>query len=160
VKRRRPHLILLGCVVATTFAVFVWPREREPEYNGIPLSTWLEQYQGRGDEFPRAIRHMGTNALPFLIRAVKYEEPRWRTWVGRATSHWPRSLLNNQLGHWLLGRSPEFRASGSVFAFAILGANARSALDELERTAKFSKNQNASARAKACLLFIRGRIEV
>jgi hypothetical protein len=47
------------------FGVLLRPREREPEYNGVPLSKWLEQYKLRDAEFARAIRHMGSNALPF-----------------------------------------------------------------------------------------------
>jgi hypothetical protein len=23
----------------------IWPREREPEYNGVPLSAWLKGYE-------------------------------------------------------------------------------------------------------------------
>src|SRR5580765_2189932 len=120
-KRRRLVLILLGSVAAITLAVFIWPHEREPEYKGVPLSAWLDR--GRRDpDFAPAFKHMGTNALPFLIRAVKYEEPRWRTWFHRATSNWPRSLRNNSLWHRLWGLTPEIRASSSFFAFGILGA--------------------------------------
>jgi hypothetical protein len=153
-KRRRLLLILLGSVASITLAILLWLREREPEFNGIPLSTWLERGSSPNyDEFARAIRHMGTNALPFLIRAAKYEEPRWRTWIGRTTSKWPAGALNSRVGQWLLGvdRSP-------VIAFGILGADADPALDELRRIQRDSKDPKTSERAQECIEFITERI--
>jgi hypothetical protein len=159
-KRRRLVLILLGCVAAITLAVLIWPRQREPEYKGIPLSTWLEQYKWEDAEFAAAIKHMGTNALPFLIRAAKYEEPSWRTWLGRTTSKWPTGALNSRFGQWLMGHKSKSRASSSVIAFGILGADADPALDELRRIQRDSKDPSTSDRARQCIEFITERIGI
>src|SRR4051812_12829515 len=73
VKRRVVRIVLTGVVVVAA-VVLLWPRgEREPEYQGKKLSEWI------GDEGnPRqadAVRHIGTNALPFLIGWIRYETP-------------------------------------------------------------------------------------
>jgi len=131
-KRRRILLILLGCVASITLAVLVWPREREPEYNGIALSTWLERAgRLRTEGFPEAIKHIGTNALPHLVRAVGYQPPRWRYWLARQ----PPTFSNSRLANWLLDDKRIFRAEGAVAAFGILNRDALPALGELQRIA-------------------------
>src|SRR5262245_28043596 len=140
-KRRRILLLLVGSVVAITLAFLIWPREREPEYNGVPLSTWLERgNSSNSKEWARAIKHMGTNALPFLIRAAKYEHPCWRNWLFRTTSKWPAGALTSRVGQWLLGDKPISRRGSSVIAFGILGADADPALDELRRIERDTKD--------------------
>jgi hypothetical protein len=159
VKRRRLLLILLGCAASITLAVFLWPREHEPEYKGVSLSAWLER--GRRDpDFAPALKHMGTNALPFLIRAITYEEPRWRTRLRDATSNWPRWLAHNRFSNWLLGYTQLTYEAGTPIAFGILGPDADPALDELERIHKTSKNPATSTRALACIAFITNRIAI
>jgi hypothetical protein len=139
-------------------AFLVWPREREPEYKGIPLSKWLENYKWDDAEFARAIKHMGTNALPFLIRAAKYEEPRWRTWVAHTTLKWWPSADDSRFGRGLLGNKPLSRRGTSVIAFGILGADADPALNELRRIQRDSKDPSTSDCAGQCIQFITERI--
>lgn len=158
-RRRRLLFILLGCVAAITLAIFLWPREREPEYKGVPLSAWLERGL-RDPDFAPALKHMGTNALPFLIRTLKYEEPRCRTWLRNTTSNWPRWLVHNQFGNWLLGYTQSVYEAGTPIAFGILGPDADPALDELGRIARDSKNPAKSTRAGVCILFITNRIAI
>jgi hypothetical protein len=85
-KRRRLLRILLASVASIMLAYLVWPREREPEYNGAALSTWLARCgstnQSESLAAVAAIRHIGTNALPFLIRWIQYE-PGWKDSLGR-----------------------------------------------------------------------------
>jgi hypothetical protein len=88
VKRRRVILILLACLMAGVVAFIVWPGEREPEYQGKKLSEWLTLYsQTFSDESGRkeahasaaqAVRHIGTNAIPYLLKWIRYETPDWR----------------------------------------------------------------------------------
>jgi hypothetical protein len=52
----------------------------EPEYQGKPLKVWLEDFDnGQGSakyrEAQTAIRAMGTNSLPFLIRYLLKKDP-------------------------------------------------------------------------------------
>lgn len=159
-KRKRLAIIIFSFLAAVIVGTLLWPREREPEYNGFPLSTYLDRAHGSADrDLTQAIRHMGTNALPFLVRAAKYEQPRWRSWLYRTASNWPR-VYNSRFGSWLLRDAPARRAGSSVIAFGILGADADPALDELRRIQRDSKDPVTSERARECIQFITERITI
>ena len=129
-KRRRILLPLLGSVAAITLAVFIWPRERQPEYNGVPLQAWLESSAPRED-FVRAIKHIGTNGLPILVRSVDYKLPWWRFWLSyKVAPKLPKGPVRS-----LLSDKPLQRANAAVLAFEILGRDAQPALEDLRRIA-------------------------
>src|SRR6266550_2105761 len=77
------------CLVAGVAGVAFWRGEREPEYQGRKLSEWLAMYgddEGRGPEWVErngraveAIRRIGTNGLPWLMRWAFYEPSEWKT---------------------------------------------------------------------------------
>jgi HEAT repeat protein len=81
-KRRFFSLAGLIAVVLIGTAWLVFRSPSEPAYGGKPLSFWLEQYCANPARFPdfqpnaenqeaeRAIRQIGTNALPQLLRMV------------------------------------------------------------------------------------------
>lgn len=77
-------VISAACVLVAIGVVAFWPGEREPEYNGKKLSEWLEvcrQYPMPGPErvpAEEAVRNIGTNALPWLIRWMNYDMPGWK----------------------------------------------------------------------------------
>jgi hypothetical protein len=101
-KRRRSILVAaVACVFFVFIGAALWTREREPEYQGKKLSEWLDTYEldksdgmasGAGD---KAIRSIGTNAIPFLVRcmethplSLKIRLARWlesRGWAGERT---------------------------------------------------------------------------
>src|SRR5271169_6188064 len=63
----------------------------EPSYRGRPLGAWLQELpeptpnQPKGTEAVEAIRAMGTNALPFMLRAMAAgytNETAWRAVYG------------------------------------------------------------------------------
>jgi hypothetical protein len=173
---RRPgrrSIILVSCIIVAAVAAFIfWPGEREPEYQGKTLSDWLLlSEKNRLGIHPNgtvtvtvtvnatinaqdAIRHFGTNALPYLIKNVQEK----RTV--------PRSLLR-QLAYKL--RLPPrvlaglrrptleslLRESATVHAFETLGAVAVPAVPELARIMYRSQDQEISHRAMNCLAAIR-----
>src|ERR1039457_5599430 len=57
----------------------------DPEYNGKPLSQWLDTLSSRGnyniriinEESKDALLHIGTNALPLLLRGIAKPESGW-----------------------------------------------------------------------------------
>jgi hypothetical protein len=135
VKRRRVILILLACVVAGVVVFIVWPREREPEYQGRRLSWWIKGAWRQSEngavqeERVQAIREIGTNALPYLVK-----------WIGEAADpHFSKfegiiiGKLNSRCGDaWVRFRfGKEFRATDAVTALAILGPVARPTNPEL-----------------------------
>jgi hypothetical protein len=94
--RRRVVLVLLGLVlVAGVAAALVWPREREPVYKGRKLSEWVvrsypaasgyhfsqggrehlePEFLGESDIAKRAICHIGTNGLPWLVKWIGHKK--------------------------------------------------------------------------------------
>jgi hypothetical protein len=73
-KAKRWRIVLAILIVAMVGGV-VWQvlRQREPVYQGKPLSVWLEGYTSRSarlrgvQKAKEAVRHAGTNALPMLL---------------------------------------------------------------------------------------------
>jgi len=154
-KRRRLLLILLASVASITLAFFIWPREREPEYNGVPLSKWLERAgRGRTEGFAEAIKLIGTNALPGLVRAVDYRPSRWRYWLFFKYSRLVPKSSNTRFAKWLLDENRIFRAEGAVAAFGILGRDALPSLGDLQRiaTRRSSPSSPASPYALSVIL--------
>src|SRR5258706_10188766 len=84
VKRgRRILLIVAACGVLAVVAALFWPSgEREPEYQGKKLSWWIRgatQISVRAPpgnlERAEAVRKIGTNALPFLVKWIDFGSP-------------------------------------------------------------------------------------
>jgi HEAT repeat protein len=72
-KRTQTVLICVLVVIASAMAFRVL-NQREPRYEGKPLSTWLKEFdRWNGDtNMPvvQALRAMGDNAAPILARAI------------------------------------------------------------------------------------------
>src|SRR3989442_729851 len=73
-------LIAIVLVVGVLVAVLVPSSAREPVYQERPLRTWLEEFDQSYTTTnyaaaQEAIRNMGTNALPFLIRVLRSKDP-------------------------------------------------------------------------------------
>lgn len=137
-RRRRVAVVLAACVLVGLGVVPFWPGEREPEYNGKKLSEWLwiigtnstTDRQIINDttnlasityelshviEAVRAVRAIGTNALPFLIRWT-LDAPKWRRNLTQAyCSKCPKFLYSDAVGNWIYGEDP------NKFAVAIVG---------------------------------------
>lgn len=139
VKRRRG--ILLAVVGAGLLAVLIavlWPGEKEPEYQGKKLRDWLWTYMNHtktdpaAQEATNAIHHIGTNALPFLVRWTDYKPSPWRqkwaTIVMGIPLPFPRSYV---VAH-ILGQG-EFLITISTAGFRILREEAAPAVPALTR---------------------------
>src|SRR5947208_5523038 len=76
--------VLSGCASAALIAMLAFPTEREPAYGGKKLREWLNLYVQSPDRFTdgqeaaEAVRHIGTNALPWLLKWTNYEPPGWK----------------------------------------------------------------------------------
>src|SRR5437879_1390641 len=96
---RRRLLLLAGCALSgLVLFLLLTNREREPEYKGKMLSEWLLQYErqfridgysAKAREAEDAVRHIGTNAVPCLVKWTRYERPRWKEKVSWARSRLP-----------------------------------------------------------------------
>jgi hypothetical protein len=135
-KRRRILLLLALVVVAAGIALF-WPRgPKEPAYHGKRLSQWIEQANAQPVQAQneqsflkskeaacKAIRALGTNALPWLMSEFTRPESKWRAAFNRWTSAHPR------IGFRFRGRWE--RARTAALGLAVLGTNAASTLPTL-----------------------------
>src|SRR5436853_175531 len=131
-KRRVYLLILLGVVVAGALVAVFASRKREPEYGGRKLSEWVMAYSRsstlnpsrENHEAAEAIRQIGSNALPYLLKWMRYEAPVWKTKV--------LDFANVALPvKWHVIDQREMRLYASIRAFRALGAAASDAIPTL-----------------------------
>jgi hypothetical protein len=160
VKRRRLFIIIVAVLAAVILVFTLWPREREPEYNGITLTAWLSQYGSRNslgiDEAPDAIRHIGTNALPYLIRWIQYESG-WKDSMARKVAKWP-VVGQSRFVQQIIQNNTAYRARSATLGFQALGPKVYGfgspAIDELLRLANNPKKPETQARAMKILNLI------
>ena len=134
-KMSRKKLLIIAGSVCFVLAVILSLSSREPTYQGRRVSLWLEDYSQhwvgskRGEPAKVALQHLGTNAIPVMLRWIQYEPPRyWRD----NTKVWVRALKKLPF----LSRSIErkqLRAAGALYAFQDMGPRADCAVPELNR---------------------------
>src|SRR5713101_300132 len=133
--RRRPVLplsFLLLLVAGAAF--FLHHHGREPEYNGLKLSEWLKACAGIStlpdvpgySKAADAVQHLGTNALPWLIKWTLYDESGGDAKLRALASRLPRRLS----GLFRFADPYECRKMGTT-GFAILGDAASPAVPDL-----------------------------
>jgi hypothetical protein len=161
VKRRRLFIFTLGVLAAVILGFTLWPREREPDYHGVPLTTWLARFNGPdGQEAARAvefIRQNATTALPFLVHWLQHETPGWKKLVQGAVSKLPPTFQNSRCGQFLLEDRAEVRANAATMGLQILGPRVQPALPELQRLADNSKMPQTQRRALYCIINVTQR---
>jgi hypothetical protein len=102
-------IALLGVVVWTVF--YAPSRAPEPVYNGIPLGVWLDHVAFGPGNIPAfneglvAIREIGTNAIPDLLRMLRaHDSPLktkimiWATWHRVPGIHYTDPQIDNYRG--------------------------------------------------------------
>jgi hypothetical protein len=132
--RRRQITLIIVAAVSLAGIAFWLLRPREPEYQGRPLSAWLEDLTtGRdGVQLERArqaIQEIGTNAVPELLILIQKEDSKLRMlWNGILMgvgfeSGTQQALYSNQdlatLGFAVLSR----RAYGALPTLEVLQTN-------------------------------------
>ncbi len=120
-------LLLLGLIGWAGRACFAL---REPEYQGQKLTAWLRLVElSTGSPRPetetaiQAVRAIGTNAVPTLLRMLAAEDPSWRV----RTVNWFQEALNINL-RGTLASTDRARA---FLGFQILGRAGSPAIPEL-----------------------------
>jgi hypothetical protein len=159
VKRRWIIAILAVCAVAGILAAAFPPRERErePEYGGKKLSEWLmiaaQSNTSLEDpsEASDALRHLGTNAIPSLLRWIQYEKSRRKYELFERYEKWPKPLVNSYVERWLLDCKRRERVVEAHLAFDFLGPDAAPAVPELARLMQNVSPGSSSLRAAVAL---------
>lgn len=128
-QRRRFAFVTAIAAVLALAAWFVLP-SREPEYQGKKLSHWLRQLESAQDlESPdwqtsaRAVRQMGTNALPRLIAPLGMSDPQWKA----QAVDWLGQVLNKDFSNRLIARERQ----RSLLALQVLGPVASPLVPEI-----------------------------
>jgi len=141
-RTRRFYLLLVGVLVTDGVLVAVLSGPREPEYGGRKLSEWVDTwaYSTNRDKCDDAIRHIGTNALPYLLRWIQ-DKPAWKSKLNR--------LTRRVFGRYDLGGGDRrfLRAEHAVEAFRALGPEARPAIPQLMRLMNDSNRLWSAERA-------------
>ncbi len=154
-RKRWKGLAFLAIFALAVLALLFFRSAKEPSCHGILLSEWIAIYNQHDPGFrleaKEALSEIGTNALPYLIKWIGYEPPKWKTFLGRerdpgfdigAPKRWiPRSLTDHP------GRE---RAGEAMVAFEILGPSASPAIPHLLTLAK-SANEEQSKLATISL---------
>jgi hypothetical protein len=108
-------------------------REREPEYQGKGLRTWLREARGQSNWQARgsaeaAIRHIGTNAIPTLLEMLRQKDSPLTSklipWWGRHIAERPHLPSLIRFPPWYRN-SAVFLNSEAERGFEILGTNAQ-----------------------------------
>jgi hypothetical protein len=144
VRRKRIFIVFAVCVFVGIGAVALWPSEKEPEYNGKNLSHWLKAYLRPGalpvlieTDADDAVRQIGTNALPFLVKWIQVnpKSPAWRVNLYNFVCY---RTPNSRVKYPILEMidAPGLRSARAMRAFEILGPQARAAVPDLVRIAK------------------------
>jgi hypothetical protein len=143
--RRRWRALIATALLGVILLTF-WPREREPEYRGKKLSYWIGLYTSANNPwiYPSsdvqaartALDEIGTNAHPWLLKCVRYDDPAWRwkleqrikktPWLSKA--NWAKKFARDHLAIGRITR-PDFIA---LNGFELLGADASAAIPELK----------------------------
>jgi hypothetical protein len=143
----------VALVTAVTIGVIVLSDEetdsnRQPKYDGKPLSYWIEKYCDRKDkESTEALSAIGTNAFPFLIRWICTTEPKYRDSLRPIAKKLPRHFRPN----WANDENKTPRSTLAAFAFDAFGNQAASLVPELTRLAADAQNRDPAKLALVAL---------
>jgi len=148
---KRNIVLVLACLAALLLLTVLFPRDREPIYQGRPLSQWLhishvkypEDYS-MSFEAKEAVRNMGTNALPLLLRWVSYEPSTLKTKLSPLLRRVP--ILEREFVH-----KPYYRADMAEMALEVLGPKAAPAIQQLKTWAITSNDER---RMRHCIVVL------
>jgi HEAT repeat protein len=143
--RNKLLLLLLGCAVAAVAILLVLPREREPSYAGHSLSHWLvriERHNVETDDYEALenVRHIGTNALPCLLKWLRFDVPLWKRKLRLLDDKLPWQIRRNSAFVRLYGVKEQQRLQLALTGFRVLGPEARPAIPELVQMTKELKH--------------------
>jgi HEAT repeat protein len=130
-------------------------RKEEPSYEGKTLRQLMElsdPYYGSRDKAQRrlaaeGIRHIGTNAIPYFLSWIQYDEPAWVTQL--------RDWTKDRTGKFIVPVNMVFRANLATHAFRPLGQDADYALGDLVRLMNRGDSGEVPIRAVYALAYMR-----
>jgi hypothetical protein len=144
VMRRNRVLLIVGACLLGLVGVSLWAPSSEPEYKGKTLSklvtlgwrngVWVGTDQ-EGREVIEAAKHIGTNALPWLLKWIDDENP-WEIWSLHFIGKLPgpvRGVVYRRCGPTLERKLKDRKGVLAYFWIMRLGSRAAPAVPELTR---------------------------
>jgi hypothetical protein len=124
---KRLVAVLLGLGIPFVIGWQIWSNTREPSYQGKRLTIWLdegcENFDWAGPNTEEAIRAMGKDAIPTLLRLVSTRDSAYRRMMislSRDYDSFPVHLRNRERLQEMGG-----------FGFRVLGGEAKPAVPAL-----------------------------
>jgi hypothetical protein len=154
--RWRKALIGLA-VIAAVIAIFIALIPREPKYQGHTLSQWIKESAPHRSPDPQttkaveAMRQIGTNGLPWLIKWIGAKEP--AGWQLRATraGRLPRWVRLRLLPSLFGINSYNLHRRLALDGFLLLGSDAAPAVPDLLQIIASSSNSSPASGALDCI---------
>jgi hypothetical protein len=157
---KRPQVIMVAAVAITfglSWFALIHQHQREPRYKGRPLSEWMRLYTPfrpdmtvKPEDAADALRHIGTNALPFLRSWAQelQDVPPRRQRLYAAVWGWSHKMPGRDVLLELIG-GRHLRALRALWALQILGETARDAVPDLVRVAREGQVRTATSAVAA-----------
>jgi len=151
VRTRRVYVLLIAIAVLAGVLAVIFRPEREPEYGGRKLSEWVDDPTSpKSDKAADdAIRHIGRNALPFLLSWIRYEPSAWKQKLYWAANE-KVTGLNPSWQLALVDNKKQARAQHAMMGLLALGPQ-QGALRDLTKLLNDPKAPVAAMRATAVL---------
>jgi HEAT repeat protein len=170
VRRRWIIVVVTAFVLVAGGTIWFSTREREPSYNGRTLSEWLEIYCDdpqvsltrllpqplEQNEAAMAVRRIGANALPWLLKWTEARAPAGTVWLNKAARVLPQALGRQWLANTLRSsyKDRSHRKTLADQGWIVLGPRAAPAVPELARI--LNGGEWASAQSAALALAVIG----
>jgi HEAT repeats len=158
VHTRRHLLILLIVGILGLGLAMIFSPSREPRYQDRTLSQWIQVYTSSlpqtNQEAAAAIRHIGTNALPYLVEWIRYDSID-HPWRYRFYAAFNGLVTTLKLGNsWYILDPRGIRAGLATEAFAALGPEANPVVGDLARVIREFNEFGRQQRAMDALAYI------
>ncbi len=149
--RRRLLIVLAVCAAVVALVIALIPRE--PRYDGRTLSEWIADSAPRKSPDPEqtraveAVRHIGTNGLPWLVKWIGAKEPAWQLKLINKPSRLPLWIRHRVLPRLFRINSYHFHQRLALDGFVILGPEAAPAVPDLLQIVASSPNGSPASGA-------------
>jgi HEAT repeat protein len=152
---RKKLCVGVACLVIAIGSGLVWRVDVQPEpsYQGRGLSAWLKDYEELSDEEPRdpdipvggradeALQHIGTNAIPTLLRMLYTREGDWE-WRMKRLVEKQQLVKIHVATQWECSHA-------ALYAFAALGSQGKGAVPAIVRGLSSKDEQTRLSSATA-----------
>ena len=133
--KRRLLEISLGLLVVIGLFIVIAQRDRGPLVDGRPLEDWVQDLlvtadPARRDAAQEAVAGLGTNAVPWLRRTLRYTDPVWKRPLISVVDSVPL-LEREDIQRWANTYELSEIRAGGVAGLAALGQAATPAIPDL-----------------------------